>query len=98
MAGRLPDEIIHRRKQGFAIRSRAGWPQSCSRWRASCYRPTVRQRDFNAHVTRLLDEHVARRHDHRQQLWSLLCFQLCGTIAGCGSGPKFTAIPNLRLL
>jgi asparagine synthase (glutamine-hydrolysing) len=27
-------------------------------------------------VTRLLDEHVARREDHSRALWGLLCFVL----------------------
>lgn len=79
MAGRLPDEIIHRRKQGFAV--------PVASWLANELQPLARellspnrlrqQGIFNpTHVTRLLDEHTARQRDHRKLLWSLLCFQL----------------------
>ncbi len=79
MAGKLPDEIIHRRKQGFAI--------PIAQWLAGELQPLARellapdrlkaQGIFNPeYVTRLLDEHTKRRADHRKLLWTLLCFQL----------------------
>lgn len=79
MTGRLPDEIIHRRKQGFAI--------PIAGWLAGELQPMARellspnqlkeQGIFNPdYITRLLDEHTARRADHRKLLWNLVCFQL----------------------
>ena len=79
MAGKLPDEIIHRRKQGFAV--------PIANWLAGELQPLARQLlaparlksqgIFNPdYVTRLLDQHTARRADHRKLLWTLLCFQL----------------------
>lgn len=79
MTGRLPDEIIHRRKQGFAIPI-AGWLagelQPMARELLSPNR-LKEQGIFNPdYITRLLDEHTARRADHRKLLWNLVCFQL----------------------
>lgn len=79
MAGKLPQEIIHRPKQGFAV--------PIASWLANELQPMARellsparlqaQGIFNpTYVTRLLDEHTARKHDHRKLLWNLLCFQL----------------------
>jgi asparagine synthase (glutamine-hydrolysing) len=79
MAGRLPREIIERKKQGFAIpvahwltselKDLAGDMLSPDRIR--------RQGLFEpAYVTALLDDHLARRRDNRKLIWTLLIFQL----------------------
>ena len=77
--GLLPPDIIHRRKAGFMM--------PIASWLAGELRPLVEEhcaasvlaRDgwFDPAAARqLLDEHVARRRDHRKLLWALLCFQI----------------------
>jgi asparagine synthase (glutamine-hydrolysing) len=79
MAGRLPREIVERKKQGFAmpvahwltseLKELAGDMLSPDRIR--------RQGLFEpAYVTALLDDHLARRRDNRKLIWTLLMFQL----------------------
>jgi asparagine synthase (glutamine-hydrolysing) len=76
---RLPDEVFRRRKQGFAV--------PMARWLAGDLQPMVaellseerltRQGLFApAVVRRLIQEHVARKANHRKKLWTLLAFQL----------------------
>jgi asparagine synthase (glutamine-hydrolysing) len=78
-AGLLPDAIIHRRKKGFGI--------PVSRWLAGDLKSRMldylsedrlaRQGLFNyPYVTRLIDDHLARRRDNRKLLWTLLVFQM----------------------
>jgi asparagine synthase (glutamine-hydrolysing) len=78
MRGQLPDEILDRRKQGFGV--------PVARWMKDDLLPLlreelapdkIRREGFFAptEVTRILDEHVAGRRDHRKQLWTLLVFE-----------------------
>ncbi|MES1210308.1 MAG: asparagine synthase C-terminal domain-containing protein, partial [Pseudomonadota bacterium] len=78
MRGHLPDDILDRPKQGFGV--------PVARWMKEDLLPLLReelhpqkiQREgfFDAtEVTRVLDEHVSGRHDHRKQLWTLLVFE-----------------------
>lgn len=75
----LPAEIIKRPKKGFNM--------PVAHWLTAELRELVldmlsesrldRQGFFNyAYVKQLLDEHFARRRDHRKLLWTLLIFQL----------------------
>jgi asparagine synthase (glutamine-hydrolysing) len=75
----LPREVVHGRKRGFSIPA-AAWlrgelePFARSTLSADTLR---RQGFFRAEpVTRLLDEHVARRQDNSRLLWGLLAFTL----------------------
>ncbi len=77
MEGKLPHEIIYRKKKGF------GMP--IGSWMRHELRPLVtdllstsslaRIGFFNpAYVERLVTEHMQGTHDHRKQLWTLLVF------------------------
>lgn len=77
--GLLPPEIIHRRKAGFMM--------PIASWLARDLRPLVEEHCSAAALARdgwfdpvavrqLMDEHFARRRDHRKLLWALLCFQI----------------------
>ena len=79
MRGRLPDEVLDRKKQGFAIPV-ADWLKGPLREqlldlldpgrikRAGFFRPEV--------VSRLVEEHLRGRRDNRKMLWTLLSFEL----------------------
>jgi asparagine synthase (glutamine-hydrolysing) len=79
LAGRLPDTIIGRRKQGFGV--------PIAQWLRGPLRPLleetlaaerVRRIGLFApeSVGRLVSEHVAGHRDHRRALWILLVFEL----------------------
>jgi asparagine synthase (glutamine-hydrolysing) len=75
----LPRSIVYGRKRGFSIPAAAwlrGELQSFARDVLSA--ETLRRQGFfdPAVVTRLLDDHVARREDLSRQLWGLLAFTL----------------------
>jgi asparagine synthase (glutamine-hydrolysing) len=79
MRGRVPDEILDRRKQGFGVPVNA--------WLRTSLAPIL-QDTLNAErvretglfdvasVTRLVREHVDGRIDHGQRLWPLLLIEL----------------------
>ena len=78
MRGTLPDDILDRPKQGFGV--------PVARWMKEDLLPMVREElhpdkirregFFDANeVSRILDEHVSGRRDHRKQLWTLLVFE-----------------------
>ncbi len=78
MRGTLPDDILDRPKQGFGV--------PVARWMKEDLLPLVREElhpekirregFFDvAEVTRIVDEHVGGRRDHRKQLWTLLVFE-----------------------
>jgi len=92
MRGILPDDILDRKKQGF------GAP--VARWMKHELAPTlrdelapdkIRREGFfqPAEVTRLIDEHVEGRRDHRKQLWTLLVFERW--LAEFGAGADIAA-------
>jgi asparagine synthase (glutamine-hydrolysing) len=79
LAGRLPREILTRRKQGFGV--------PIAQWLRGPLRPLLEEKLDPARLVRvgLLDpgragalvaEHVAGARDHRKVLWSLLVFEL----------------------
>jgi len=79
LAGRLPDEILTRRKQGFGV--------PIAQWLRGPLRPVLetllgaerlrRVGLLDAEpVGRLVSEHVSHQRDHRKVLWSLLMFEL----------------------
>jgi asparagine synthase (glutamine-hydrolysing) len=74
MRGRLPDAIVDRKKQGFAV--------PVARWLREELAPALRDELAEgklkregllkpAAVTRLVDEHVEGKRDRRKQLWTL---------------------------
>ncbi|MFA6171568.1 MAG: asparagine synthase (glutamine-hydrolyzing) [Patescibacteria group bacterium] len=79
MQGRLPEEIIWRKKKGFGI--------PLARWLAGPLKELVldylsaealrKQGIFNPRqVERLLNEHFSGKKDNRKQIWTLLIFQM----------------------
>ena len=78
MRGRLPDAILHRRKQGFAVPV-AGWMREAL---APALREELapdklrREGLFDpAFVAGLLDDHLLGRRDRRKALWTLYVFE-----------------------
>jgi asparagine synthase (glutamine-hydrolysing) len=75
----LPSDILYRPKKGFGI--------PVAKWLAGELRPLVfdmlseerirKQGFFNpVYVSRLLNEHLAKKKDHRKKIWTLFIFQL----------------------
>jgi asparagine synthase (glutamine-hydrolysing) len=78
MKGRLPDEVIYRRKKGFGI--------PIAKWFKEDLKPLLLQLCeekklkeeglFNpAFVRALMEDHFAGRRDNRKQLWTLFMFE-----------------------
>ena len=75
----IPSGILSARKRGFSIPAAAWLRGELQPLARSLLAPerTRRQGYFEPEpVTRLLDEHVARRQDHSRQLWGLMSFSL----------------------
>jgi asparagine synthase (glutamine-hydrolysing) len=79
MRGRLPDAILHRRKQGFGV-PLAQWFRGPLR---AILEDTLAPERLGRvgllepeGVAALLREHMSGRHDHRKVLWTLLAFEL----------------------
>lgn len=79
MKGRLPDEIIERKKKGFGL--------PIARWLKAELRPwmeellskeaVARRGLFDyASIAKLKNDHIFGRRDNRKQLWNLLAFAL----------------------
>jgi asparagine synthase (glutamine-hydrolysing) len=79
LRGRLPEGILWRRKQGFNL-PKAGWlAGELQDFAFDHLSPQQIQRMglFDAsQVTRLLDEHIAKKRDNSHQIWGLLCLSL----------------------
>ena len=88
-ASLVPREIVRARKRGFSIPAAAwlrGELEPLARELLAPQR-TRRQGFFEpAAVTRLLDEHVARRQDHSRQLWGLISFSLWAEQSASAAG------------
>jgi asparagine synthase (glutamine-hydrolysing) len=78
LRGRLPDAVIDRKKQGFAV--------PIARWLRDQLREVLLDELSEARLRReglfapaavsaLVNDHLSGRHDRRKQLWTLLCFQ-----------------------
>ena len=79
MAGRLPAEIVQRRKKGFGIPLGLWLRGPLYKWGRSVLNPETLREDgiFKVeYVERLWREHKTGRADHRKKLWTLLSFQL----------------------
>lgn len=79
LKGLLPDDILQRPKMGFAV-PLGPWLRRELREMACdvLLDSTASQRGYfrPAAIRKLLDEHVAGRHDHASRLWSLLWLEL----------------------
>lgn len=74
----LPPEVVHRKKQGFAVPIAAWIRGPFRQWATDLLAKDrlTRQGVFEAAtVQRLLGEHLDGRADHRKPLWTLLAFQ-----------------------
>ncbi len=89
MRGRLPDQILDRRKQGFGV--------PVARWMREELAPAVREQlapdkirregFFDpAAVTALVDDHLLGRRDRRKALWTLFVFERWLATWGSGAG------------
>jgi asparagine synthase (glutamine-hydrolysing) len=79
VAGKLPKDIISRPKKGFGIPVAKWLRGELNGLLMDCLSEDRLRRQglFEpAQVSRLVEEHMARRHDHRKALWTLLMFQL----------------------
>ena len=79
MRGRLPDEILDRPKKGFGI-PLSGWLRNelrplCDELLSPAALAAGGVFEPNE-VTRLVEEHMAGRANHRKRLWTLLVFQM----------------------
>jgi asparagine synthase (glutamine-hydrolysing) len=75
----LPREVVHGRKRGFSIPAAAWLRGELAPFaRETLSSATLERQGFfrPAAVGRVLDEHVAGRHDWSRQLWGLLAFTL----------------------
>jgi asparagine synthase (glutamine-hydrolysing) len=79
MAGRLPTEIINRKKKGFGV-PLADWFNHELKTLTENYlsKEKIEQEGLFDHdyIAQILKEHHARRKDNRKQIWSLLVFEL----------------------
>jgi asparagine synthase (glutamine-hydrolysing) len=83
--GLVPDEILRARKRGFSIPAAAWLRGELQPLARELLEPArIRRQGYfePAAVTRLLDEHTARRQDHSRQLWGLICFTLWAQAGG----------------
>ncbi|HEY2542252.1 MAG TPA: asparagine synthase (glutamine-hydrolyzing) [Gaiellaceae bacterium] len=75
----LPREVVHGRKRGFSIPAAAWLRGELEPFaRETLSADTLRRQGFfrPEPVTKLIDDHVARRVDNSRQLWGLLAFTL----------------------
>jgi len=75
----VPPELLRRRKRGFSIPAAAWLRGELEPFaRETLSAETLRRQGFfrPQTVTRLIDDHVARREDLSRQLWGLLAFTL----------------------
>jgi asparagine synthase (glutamine-hydrolysing) len=78
MAGRLPQDILTKKKIGFDIPLGVWIKQELGDFVRETLSPASLKKHgfFNeAHIQKILDEHFAGSHNHRQLLWPLIIFQ-----------------------
>jgi asparagine synthase (glutamine-hydrolysing) len=78
LTGILPDEILHRRKHGFALPVAAWLKGSLKPWMEELLSESSLKASgiFEPKVVRaLIDAHLTGRQDNRKQLWTLLMFE-----------------------
>ena len=78
MAGRLPADIVHRKKKGFGIPVAKWFQGPLKGVLLDTVSPEKLRREGlfdHTIVDRLLDDHFAGRRDNRKQLWTLFIFE-----------------------
>jgi len=77
MRGLLPDETLHRRKQGFTPPDASWYKQSMSYIRDLILNPRATDRGFfePSYLEKILDDHLNDRGNNRFLIWSLMCFE-----------------------
>ena len=78
MSKMLTDDIVQRRKQGFSAPDESWYRgESLAYVKSILLNKRAAYRDFinPRYVTRIVDEHVAGKKNHRLLLWSFLCFE-----------------------
>jgi len=77
MAGRLPKDILHRKKQGFSIPMKI-WINNELRHVVddSLSERNLREKGFfdPGHASRIISEHRAGKKDNWHRIWSMVCF------------------------
>jgi asparagine synthase (glutamine-hydrolysing) len=78
MSGLLPDETLHRRKQGFTPPDQSWYKQgSLGYIRDLILGPRAAGRGYfqPKYVEKILDDHLNDRRNNRFLIWSLICFE-----------------------
>jgi asparagine synthase (glutamine-hydrolysing) len=78
MRGLLPDETLHRRKQGFTPPDASWYKQSAISYiRDLILSPRAAGRGYfqPSYIEKILDDHLNDRRDNRFLIWSLMCFE-----------------------
>ncbi len=78
MADDLPSEVLQRRKMGFGVPLAAWFRRELAAYTREVLldgRTRARGLFDPRAITALLEEHQDGRHDHSDQIWSLLCFE-----------------------
>jgi len=78
MRGLLPDVVLDRPKQGFGVPVARWLREDLRPWMQDLLAPDRLRREGTfdpSYVSRLCDEHLGGRRDHRKRLWTLLVFQ-----------------------
>lgn len=79
MEGKLPHDIIYRKKKGFGMPIGAWLKGPLAPWMQEVLAPAEIEKTglFNSdYVTRMVHDHVEGRRDNRKHLWTLLVFML----------------------
>ena len=75
----LPDEILHRDKQGFSIPIK-NWIREELRpmMQDVLHENKIKQQGFFDHkfINKLVNEHIAGKENHSHRLWALMMFEL----------------------
>jgi asparagine synthase (glutamine-hydrolysing) len=105
IAGLVPEEILHRPKQGFGVPIQQWINQELrGRMRETLSDSRARSRGYTdaAYVSLLLDEHERGRRDHAMELWALFMLELWhrafvdeGGAARAGRGESARLVPAL---
>jgi asparagine synthase (glutamine-hydrolysing) len=89
MEGILPDSILLKRKQGFSAPDQSWYQGPLMAYiKSILFDRRTRARGFfqEAFITRVLDEHLSGKVNHRLLIWSLLSFEFWNRLFIDGEG------------
>ena len=77
MRGLLPDDTLHRRKQGFTPPDQSWYKESVNHIRDLILSPRAVARGYfqPSYIKKILDDHLNDRRNHRFLIWSLMSFE-----------------------